>query len=78
MTELAKTISKINRGSNNSLTVSDPIGDQVLWIVRRLDDQPLIQKQYQTELDPIVNRMLYLLDESEKVKDERKKWNLLL
>jgi hypothetical protein len=44
----------------------NPIGDQVLWIVRRLREQEQIQAHTMKELDPFANRILLALHQSDK------------
>jgi len=74
---LERNRSKKNRGSRKqSLISQNPIGDQVIWIVRRLREQCVLQQATQQELDPIVNRILLSLDQSNK--DGRKRWDALL
>jgi hypothetical protein len=67
-----------NRGeTRRSMIAKDPIGDQVLWVVRRLGKAPNMFQITSNELDPIVNRILLNLYQSDKKVEESKKWNAL-
>jgi hypothetical protein len=67
-----------NRGeTRRSMIAKDPIGDQVMWVVRRLGKAPNMFQITSNELDPIVNRILLNLYQSDKKVEESKKWNAL-
>ena len=53
----------------------NPIGDQVLWIVRRLSEQKDIQLYTMKELDPFVNRILLALHQSDQHGHGNHHWN---